>query len=126
MKEYVLRKIIYRGFYDPLPNLDPENKIKFGVSALKICNVCLELHGRVVREIEEGREKRVRSFFRRMDILDEWRRLSLFESLHDVGAKFGGDIWLRYYEKLLREKGNSIDGKFERMVVYLYENYMKD
>ena len=89
-------------------------------------NVIMLISPFTEKEVEEFK-KRVDSFFRRMDILRAWRGFSMFGNYCEVGFSFISDICLRDYEKLPRETGyDCINGKFERMVEYVYENYMKD
>jgi hypothetical protein len=49
-----VRGILYKGFSDPLPNLDPEKTLQFGSYDLIICRKCLDLYGRLVRVLPDS------------------------------------------------------------------------
>jgi len=69
--------------------------------------------------------RKLKSYFKRLWLLYEWRQTILFEHLHESGIKFKNDIAIKYYDKILQDK--KIDHKwiFERMLLFLYEKYLE-
>jgi hypothetical protein len=61
----IVHAYLYKRFADPLPNLDPEGNLHFGVYDLIICRRCLGLYGRLVRELPPSPEGKRRSGWRR-------------------------------------------------------------
>jgi hypothetical protein len=56
--------ILYKGFSDPLSNLDPDGSLNFGSYDLVICRKCLKLYGRLVRVLDESTTGEKRSGWR--------------------------------------------------------------
>jgi hypothetical protein len=59
-----VRGILYKGFSDPMPNLDSEKTLLFGSYDLIICRKCLKLYGRLVRILPDLATGRKRSGWR--------------------------------------------------------------
>lgn len=59
-----VRGINYKGFSDPLPNLDPDCTLIFGSHDLVICRKCLNLYGRLVRVLKNSSDGTKRSGWR--------------------------------------------------------------
>jgi hypothetical protein len=217
----------YKGFYDPLPKLDPDRSLIYGAYDLSICRNCLQMYGRLVRVLpnspeghkrsawrkqkcqcmknedksngiadkiwpgndfntsvelcyccgkklitsgskfssfycvdckkiieafnkysedlqiplgrhsfmiglrlqlpctskeEELFKKKLDGFFRKVDLVFEWRKLTLFENLHDLGFHFDADISIGYYDSLIKIGENDSDKKFTAMLAYIKEN----
>jgi hypothetical protein len=214
----------YKGFYDPLPNIDPYRELLFGSYDLSICRKCLQLYGRLVRilpttsdghrasawrqqkcqcmkhkdrvngikyhiwpgncfnisvefcyccgkrlintgsrysllfcqtclkivreynhyspefkipkarhshmiglslrspftqEDQDNFHRELDIFFMKLDLLSEWRNISVFENLHDLGFRFDANISIGNYDSLIKIGENDSAEKFKAMLEYM-------
>ena len=77
---------------------------------------------------EEFRQfnKVVNYFFRKVDLVQDWQRLCLFHNLHDLGFRFGNDISIHLYDKMLPNLENDKAGLFQQMVTFLTNGMCED
>ena len=59
------------------------------------------------------------TFFKSVDLVQEWQKLSLFENLHDLGFRFTNDIALSYYDELIQKAESGKSVYFLRMLEFI-------
>ena len=64
------------------------------------------------------------TFFKNVDLVEEWQKLCLFEDLHDLGFRFENDIALPYYDKLIQKPEKDKSSCFARMLEYIKLNQL--
>ena len=62
------------------------------------------------------------TFFKYVDLVEEWQKLCLFENLHDLGFYFRNDIALAYFDKLIQKPEVGKRDYFLRMVEFIKES----
>ena len=61
------------------------------------------------------------TFFRNVDLVREWQKLSLFENLHDLGFHFRNDIALAFYDRLIQKPDGGKSVYFLSMLEFIKE-----
>jgi hypothetical protein len=77
---------------------------------------------------EEGRQfdNDLKYFFKKVDLMWDWQRLCLFHNLHDLGFRFGNDISIHLYDKMLPNLENDKAGLIQQMVNFLSDGMRDD